>query len=166
MLLVAFVFLNSTNFSLKTLSSKFRQASIDESLEPPGPTTRSISSGYGNVGGEDDYEGEFSYVEVQACCDDWLLTLERSRVQIIAIMLNDNYIEHFGLLRRKAAEEVALLLGTNQKTVRRWRSDWVVIKECFSDSSRDNMRDMLFMTWHSGRTRHRRESLQLCFVCG
>ena len=55
---------------------------------------------------------------------------------MMAMMLYDNYIARFGLLQTKAAEEVALLLGVNEKTVRRWRYDWMGNKGSFSDSKK------------------------------
>ena len=44
---------------------------------------------------------------------------------MMAMMLYDSYNARFGLLQTKAAEEVALVLGVNEKTIRRWRYDWI-----------------------------------------
>lgn len=51
-------------------------------------------------------------------------------------MLYDSYIERFGLLQTKAAEEVVLLLGVNEKTIRWWRYDWIDNNGSFSASSK------------------------------
>ena len=56
---------------------------------------------------------------------------------MMAMMLFDSYIERFGLLQTKAAEEVALLLGLNEKTIRRWRHYWWIDnKGSFSESTK------------------------------
>ena len=67
--------------------------------------------------------------------DDWFHTLEKEDAQMMAMMVYDNYINWFGLLQTKAAEEVALLLNTNEKTIRRWRADWVANNGFFSEST-------------------------------
>ena len=106
-------------------------SNLDESLELPGPSNMPIrDEGDDRESDGEDYRGEFTYD------DDWFVTLEKEQVQMMAMMLYDNYIIRFGLLHTKAAEEVALLLGVNEKTVRRWRYDWIDNKGSFSDSSK------------------------------
>ena len=110
---------------------------LDDSLQLPGPSALSIltESGDRESNGEE-YRGEFTSDDARACYDDWLVTLPRENVQMMAMMLYDSYIERFGLLQTKAAEEVALLLGVNEKTIRRWRYDWIDNNGSFSASSK------------------------------
>ena len=83
-----------------------------------------------------DYRGQFTSDDARACYDDWLQIIGKEDAQMMAMMMYDNYITRFGLLQTKAAEEGALLLGTNEKTIRRWRSDWIANSGSFSQSSR------------------------------
>ena len=110
---------------------------LDESLELPGPSALPIATESGDRESDgEDYRGEFSTDDARACYDDWLVTLPKENVQMMAMMLYDSYIERFGLLHTKAAEEVALLLSVNEKTIRRWRYDWIDNKGSFSESSK------------------------------
>ena len=107
---------------------------LDESLQLPGPSGMAIVDE--RESDSEEYRGEFTSDEAQACYDDWLVTLEKEHVQMMAMMLFDNYITRFGLLKTKAAEEVALLLGVSEKTVRRWRYDWLENQGSFSESNK------------------------------
>ena len=109
-------------------------ASLDDSLQLPGPSGMSTVSQATDE--EDAYRGQFTSDDTHACNEDWLQTIGKEDAQMMAMMMYDNYIIRFGLLQTKAAEEVALLLGTNEKTMRRWRSDWIANSGSFSQSSR------------------------------
>ena len=108
--------------------------SLDESLQLPGPSTLSDPS----FESEDDHcSGQFTLEGARGRYDDWLHlhTLEKEDAQMMAMMVYDNYINRFGLLQTKIAEEVALLFNINKKTIRRWRADWVANKGFFSEST-------------------------------
>ena len=51
----------------------------------------------------------------------WINSLQRENLQMLAMLLYDNYRERFGLLKTDAAKEVGLCLGLSDKTVRIWR---------------------------------------------
>ena len=110
---------------------------LDNSIELPGPSTMpTFSENDERESDGEDYGGEFTRDDARACYEDWLVTLEKEHVQMMGMMLFDSYIARFGLLQTKAAEEVALLLGINEKTVRRWRYDWITNKGTFSESNK------------------------------
>ena len=107
---------------------------LDESLQLPGPSALSDPS----FESEDDHcSGQFTLEDACGRYDDWLHhhTLEKEDAQMMAMMVYDNYINRFGLLQTKIAEEVALLFNINEKTIRRWRADWVANKGFFSEST-------------------------------
>jgi len=52
---------------------------------------------------------------------------------MLAMMLYDNYISRFGLLKTAAAVEVGLNLGVSDKTVRLWRRDFIANGGEFSE---------------------------------
>ena len=90
---------------------------LDESLQLPGPssgTIREFNSDEDEDSDDADYTG-FSKEDAKLCYEDWLFTLQREDTQMMAMMIYDNYIERFGLLKTAAAKEVGLLLGINEK---------------------------------------------------
>ena len=106
--------------------------SLDESLQLPGLSTSSDPS----YESEDDHcSGQFTLEDARGCYDDWLHTLQIEDVQMMAMMVYDNYINRFGMLQTKATEEVALLFNTNEKNISRWRADWVANNGFFSEST-------------------------------
>ena len=72
---------------------------------------------------------------------------------MMAMMFSDNYVARFGLLQTKPAEEVALVLGINEKTVRRLRADWIENNGSFSDSSKGKYRWYIAVAWADARCR-------------
>ena len=105
--------------SLKALSNN-----LDESLQLPGPSSgiiREIDSD--EEEDSDDANHGFSKEDAKLCYEDWLFTLQREDTQMMAMMISDNYIERFGLLKTSAAKE-GLLLGINEKTIRRWKAEF------------------------------------------
>ena len=59
---------------------------------------------------------EFGQDDVDAVYQDWLQTLGRDDLKMMALMLYDNYKARFGLTNSGVAAEVALLLNFNEKT--------------------------------------------------
>lgn len=55
----------------------------------------------------------------------WINSLDRNDVQILAMMLYDIYRETFGLQKTAAAEQVGLRLGLCDKTIRIWRKTFL-----------------------------------------
>ena len=99
--------------------------SADNSVLLPGPTglNSSDESSHEDTSDED-FEDTFTSEEADAVYQDWLMTMERDDLKIMAMMLHDNYVERFGLTKTAAASEVGLLLGFNEKTIRLWRKDF------------------------------------------
>ena len=57
--------------------------------------------------------------------ENWLLTLQRDDILMMAMMIYDYYLERFGMLKTAAAKEVGLLLGINEKKKKRkWRAEF------------------------------------------
>ena len=86
-------------------------------MQLPGPsssTIREFNSDEDEDSDDADYTG-FSKEDAKLCYEDWLFTLRREDTQMMAMMIYDNYIERFGLLKTAAANEVGLLIGTNEK---------------------------------------------------
>ena len=44
------------------------------------------------------YSGQFTLEDARTCYDDWLHTVGKEDVQMMAMMMYDNYITRFGLL--------------------------------------------------------------------
>ena len=110
---------------------------LDESLQLPGPssgTIREFNSDEDEDSDDADYTG-FSKEDAKLCYEDWLFTLRREDTQMMAMMIYDNYIERFGLLKTAAANEVGLLLGINEKTIRRWKAEFHLKGGVFSETS-------------------------------
>lgn len=63
--------------------------------------------------------------DFQGVYEDWVFSLNREDQKMLAMMLYDNYISRFGLLKTAAAVEVGLNLGVSNKTVQLWRRDFI-----------------------------------------
>lgn len=110
---------------------------LDESLQLPGPsieTLREVNSDEDEDSDDADYTG-FSNADAKLCYEDWLSTLQREDTQMIAMMIYDNYIERFGLLKTAAAKEVGLLLGINEKTIHKWKAKFCLNGGVFSETN-------------------------------
>ena len=110
---------------------------LDESLQLPGPsssTIREFNSDEDEDSDDADYTG-FSKEDAKLCYEDWLFTLRREDTEMMAMMIYDNYIARFGLLKTAAANEVGLLLGINEKTIRRWKAEFHLKGGVFSETS-------------------------------
>ena len=55
----------------------------------------------------------------------WINSLHRHDIQVLAMMLYDDYREMFGLQKTGAAEQVGLRLGLCEKTIKRWRKTFL-----------------------------------------
>lgn len=111
--------------------------SLDQSVVLPGPDAEDSSPSEPESGeSSDEYECEFSQDDADAAYQDWLLTLDREDVKMMALMLHGHYIARFGLTHSSAAAEVALLLGFNEKTIRLWRKDFFTNRGEFSEYQR------------------------------
>ena len=110
---------------------------LDESLQLPGPssgTIREFNSDEDEDSDDADYN-DFSKAGAKLCYEDWLFTLQKEDTQMMAMMIYDNYIERFGLLKTAAAKEVGLLLGINEKTIRKWKAEFYSRGGVFSETS-------------------------------
>ena len=68
-------------------------SNMDDSLELPGPSAIPVQGESDNnilESDGEDYRGEFTYDDARACYEDWLITLEKEQVQMMAMMLYDN----------------------------------------------------------------------------
>lgn len=115
---------NATEKVLKRIEES--ADNLDESLQLPGPSSGTIP-GFNSDKDEDfddaNYTG-FTKEDAKLCYEDWLSTLHREDTQMMAMMIYDNYIERFGLLKTAAAKEVGPLLGINEKTIRTWKAEF------------------------------------------
>ena len=77
-----------------------------------------------------DYGSDFTWEDAY---EDWLATMDREDVKMMAMMLHDNYTSRFGLTHTSPAAEVAQLLGFNKKTIRLWKKGFLANKGEFSE---------------------------------
>ena len=54
--------------------------------------------------------------EIEGTYEHWIFNLNREDKQMIAMVLYDNYIKRFGLLKTAAAAEVGLVLGITERS--------------------------------------------------
>lgn len=110
---------------------------LNESVVLPAPDVEdsSLSESEHN-GSDDDYSANYTLEDAASAYQDWLVTLDREDVKMMALMLHDNYTSRFGLTNVSAAAEVAQLLGLNEKTIRLWRKDFFTNKGEFSEYRR------------------------------
>ena len=104
------------------VSSEASADNLDESLQLPGPSSgiiREFNSDEDEDSDDAGYPG-FSKADAKLCYEDWLFTLQRER---------------FGLLKTAAAKEVGLLLGVNEKTIRKWKAEFYLKGGAFSETS-------------------------------
>lgn len=113
---------------------------MDESFVLPAPTEcfddSSNASSEADSETDEDFDGTISDEERSSIYADWIDQLEQEDIKIMAMLMYDNYRERFGLLKTSAAKEVALCLGYSEKTVRRWRKDFLVGSRRFTVDGR------------------------------
>ena len=85
---------------------------------------------------DDSYECTLSDNEISAIYSDWISDMERVHLQKTAMMVYDNYIKRFNLTKTGAAKEVGLLFGIHEKTVRRWRKEFLSSGGDFTEDGR------------------------------
>ena len=106
-------------------------------MQLPGPssgTIREFNRDEDEDSDDADYIG-FSKADAKLCYEDWLFTLQREDTQMMAMMIYDNYIERFGLLKTAVAKEVGLLLGVNKKPICKWKAEFHLKGGAFSETS-------------------------------
>ena len=81
-------------------------------------------------------EPEFTYAESVDMFDQWISVQRREVKQMVAVRLTDLLIHEHGYLKTKAAEEAANVIRVNEKTVRRWRSDFYAHKGQLTEDGR------------------------------
>ena len=81
---------------------------------------------------DDDFACCIDEDEISATFSDWISELQRRNKQKIAMMVYDNYIKRFGLLRQGLLQKLGLLLGLSDRTVRLWRKDFLTNDGDFS----------------------------------
>ena len=101
---------------------------------PSSGTIHEFNSNEDEDSDDADYTG-FSKADAKLCYEDWLFTLQREDTQMMAMMIYNNYIERFGLLKAAVAKEVGLLLDVNEKTIRKWKAEFHLKGGVFSETS-------------------------------
>jgi len=56
--------------------------------------------------------------------------------QKVTMIVYDNYVQRFGLTKTGAAKETGQLFGINEKTIRRWRKEFLSSNEEFNEDCR------------------------------
>uniref|UniRef100_A0A1X7V209 Uncharacterized protein n=1 Tax=Amphimedon queenslandica TaxID=400682 RepID=A0A1X7V209_AMPQE len=79
----------------------------------------------------DDTDVEF---EPSENYEDYLSTIPRETLKVLAVMMMDCFTTRFGLTNVAAAKESGLLFDVNEKTVRNWRSEFYANKGSFHES--------------------------------
>ncbi len=114
-----FTHLNLT-FNIRLFSiAEWTSSRADESFRLPAPNDPSDDSG----DDESDYSDHFTEIQARGAFDDWLCNIDKHDKKMIVVMLNNNYLTQFGLTEGAADNEIATLLGVNEKTVRLRRND-------------------------------------------
>ncbi len=114
---------------------------MNESVQLPRPTEEPDLDGSSSEAESSDKDTEVSTAElwneeIQGSYEDWLFSLDRDDKKMMAMMLYDNYMSRFGLLKTAAAVEVGLVLGISDKTIRMWRRDFLSNGGEFSEYQR------------------------------
>ena len=104
--------------------------SLDESLQVP---VNAQLSDHGSSESSDDDSG-FTNDDAHHVYQEWLKEQPKHNVKVMAVMIMDTFIDRFNLTTLGAANEVGLLLGLNEKTVRTWRRDFYSNRGRFTES--------------------------------
>ena len=129
----------STSVTMDEASVKVATSSVtmDESFVLPAPKECSGNlETHKDSETDKDFDRTTSDEERSSIYADWIDQSEQENVKIMAMLMYDNYRGHFGLLKMSAAKEVALYLGYSEKTVRRWRKDFIVGSRHYSVDGR------------------------------
>ena len=98
---------------------------MNESLTLPAPTDQPDGSSGSEASTEDeDYDATAAEEDLSGVYKDWLDELDREDLHMMAMVMYDNYLKRFGLLKTSAAKEVALCLGVGEKSVRMWKKSF------------------------------------------
>jgi len=98
---------------------------MNESLTLPAPTDQPDDSSSSEASTEDeDYNATAAEEDLSGVYKNWLDELDREDLHMMAMVMYDNYLKRFGLLKTSAAKEVALCLGVGEKSVRMWKKSF------------------------------------------
>ena len=95
-----------------------------------------ISSGDDDDDSEDGEDYSFTVAEGQDVFEEWIAVQRRETRQMFAVRLMDLLITDHNYLKTKAAEESANVIGVNEKTVRRWHTEFYSSGGCFKEDDR------------------------------
>ena len=109
---------------------------VDSVTELPAPIENASSSEDEGNADDVDYEELLTKEDKTSIYSDWIGEMNRTDMQKESMMLYDNYLERFGLQKTPSAQEVALFFVISDKTVRRWRKDFLRNGEDFLVESR------------------------------
>lgn len=94
--------------------------SLDESLRLPIVAQLSDDDSSDSDGDS----GSFSSDDAQHVYQGWLQEQPKQNVKMMAVMIMDALVDRFNITTHGAANEIGLILGHNEKTVRTWRRDF------------------------------------------
>ena len=83
---------------------------------------------------DSDSESDFNEASAKDVYRDWMSSQSKSDVKMMAVLLMDTFRERFGMTDVGAASEAGIVVGFNEKTVRKWRSDFYDNSGEFSES--------------------------------
>ena len=91
--------------------------------ELPAPLEENTSDE--EINEDEEFEGAIAEDEIHAIYEDWLSDMKRTDKQKVTMMVYDNYTQRFGLTKTGAAKETGQLFGVHEKTIRRWRKEFL-----------------------------------------
>jgi len=89
------------------------------------PAPLEVNTSDEEINEDEDYEDKIAEDEIHAIYEDWLSDMKRTDKQKVTMIVYDNYMQRFGLTKTGAAEETGKLFGVNEKTIRRWRKEFL-----------------------------------------
>ena len=118
------------NCALKEQAARMCQAKtddVDDSLELPRPSNGSVEDSHFELESDNDDDDDAWALNdrVYGAYEDWLFHLEGDNKKMLAMLLYDNHVDKFKLLKTAAAVEVSSLLGLSERTVCQWSKDFV-----------------------------------------
>ena len=107
---------------------------------------------YSSSGSSDD-DACFTNDNARHVYDEWLKVQPKSSLKTMAIMIMDMFLDRFPFTVLGASNEVGLLLGLNEKTVRTWRKDFYSNQVFLLSPSGASILEILFSTTKSYATK-------------
>ena len=77
-----------------------------------------------SLSSSDDDSESFTREHARRIYSNWVEKQSKDSIKILAVMLMDTLMDRFGMTAVGAANEAGLVLGVNEKTVRKWRRDF------------------------------------------